>query len=241
MINTEDLTVREVRAVGALAEMRALQLDVLGDHLRLGKSQTYVVVRKLASAGLIHHPLLSVQAGAKWVVPTPAAVAWMLGWRAGDWRPTPLSAEHCRAVAQTRVALGAYASHAWMSERVMRHQTPGPGRYPYDGRLILTDWQCVAVKVDTTRYLTPEDFTHRLHTIYYQARRDQCVKVLYVCGGYIRPESATEIATQVSRYGADLDFMAVSLDALLAQHRGMRQPDGGLVLAMRHRATGGPH
>ncbi|MFJ9367663.1 hypothetical protein ACIRRA_25035 [Nocardia sp. NPDC101769] len=240
MINTETLKHREVRAVVGLAEMRAMQLDVRGDYLALGRTQTYDLARKLLDADLIY-PLIEVQAGAKWVVPKPRTSAWALGWRASDWRPSPMWAEHYRAVAQTRVALDACASHQWMSERIMRHEAPGRGPYPYDGRLMRPDWQCVAVKVDTTRYLTPEEFSHRLHAMRDQARRDQCAEVLYVCGGYVRPDTAVAIARRVLRYESDLDFVAMDLDSLIAKHRGPKRSGKGVVFPLRHRATGGAH
>ncbi|MFF0631292.1 hypothetical protein ACFYTS_02195 [Nocardia sp. NPDC004151] len=240
MINTETLTHREVRAVIGLAEMRGMQLDVLGQFLDMGRTQTYDLAARLLDAGMIH-PLIEVEPGPKWVVPKPAAVTWALGWRATDWRPSPMWASHYRAVAQTRVALDATASHAWMSERIMRHETAAPGAYAYDGRLMRPDWKCAAVKVDTSRYLKPEDFSHRLRLVTDQAHRDQCIEVLYVCGGYLRPDAAVALARQVLPYGPDLDFSVVDLQALIAKNQAPKSSGGAVVHSLRHRATGGAH
>ncbi|MFJ9367477.1 hypothetical protein ACIRRA_24060 [Nocardia sp. NPDC101769] len=240
MINTETLTHREVRALVGLAEMRAMQTDVLADYLQIGRSEVYRLARRLLDADLIH-PLMEMQAGTKWVVPKPGTSAWALGWRTADWRPSPMWAEHYRAVAQTRVALEACASQQWMSERIMRHEAPGRGPYPYDGRLMRPDWQCVAVKVDTTRYLTPEEFSHRLHAIRDQARRDQCAELLYVCGGYIRPETAVATARRILRYESDLGFATVDLDSLITRRSSPKRSGDGRVFPLRHRATGGAH
>ncbi|MFD0000769.1 hypothetical protein [Nocardia sp. NPDC127526] len=239
MITTK-LTANAVRALVGLTEMRGMQLDVLAEFLGVRRSEVYRLIHRLLDAQALH-PLMEVQAGAKWAVPTRTTAAWVLGWRPGDWRPSPMWASHCRAVAQTRVALGAQATERWTSDRIMRHQTPGPGLYPYDGRLIRPDWKSVAVKVDTSRYLTAEQLAHRLRTTVRQAHHDQCAGVMYVCDGYLRPDTVVAVARQALAYGPDLDFRVTDLATLRTEQSERNHAGDTRVASLRHHATGGEH
>ncbi|MGW5109145.1 hypothetical protein [Nocardia sp. NPDC004123] len=242
MIKLSQLTSRSIRALIGLAEMRGMQMDVLADFMRIGHTQVYDLANQLSAANAVHR-ITSVQRGPKWVVPTREAAEWVLGWRPGDWQPTPNFAVHCRAVAKTRVALGAHATEQWISDRVMRHDNPGPGLYAYDGRLLRPDHRPVAVKVDTSRHVTDAQLTHRLNAVVRQAHHDECDEILYVCDGYLTADDIATVARQTLPDIPDLALRVTSLDKLTGIDRVRTRRDAGVPTGtrdkVRRHATGG--
>ncbi|MFI6959910.1 hypothetical protein ACIBJI_41410 [Nocardia sp. NPDC050408] len=109
-------TARKTAVLTALADMRGMQLDVLGWYLGVERNHVYRLVADLVKDNKVH-PLEQVQPGEKWVVPTRVTAARYLGWRPKDWHPPLMYAEHHRAVAQARIMLVGNAADRWISER----------------------------------------------------------------------------------------------------------------------------
>ncbi|MFE4456093.1 hypothetical protein ACFROC_01935 [Nocardia tengchongensis] len=240
MIKYSNLTPRACEALVGLTEMRGMQLDVLADFMNVGRTQVYDLANRLLTANTVNL-LEMVQRGPKWVVPTREAAGWVLGWRPGDWQPRPNFATHCRAVAKTRVALGACATGQWISDRIMRHEHPGPGRYPYDGLLLRGDHRPVAVKVDTSRHLTGAELARRLNTVVRQAHHDECAEILYVCDGYLTPDYVATVARQTLPDIPDLALRVTRLDKLTSIDRLRPRRDAHARDGVRRRATGATH
>ncbi|MEU1428122.1 hypothetical protein ABZ412_13710 [Nocardia sp. NPDC005746] len=240
MINHSKLTPRSVQALVGLTEMRGMQMDVLADFMGIGRTQVYNLANQLSAADVVQR-IRTVQYGSKWVVPTRAAAGWVLGWRPGEWRPEPNFAAHCRAVARTRVALGACATEQWVSDRILRHDNPGPGLYTYDGQLLQPHRGAVAVKVDTSRNLTGAQLARRLNAVVRQAHHDECDEILYVCDGYLTPDTIATVARQTLPDIPDLVFRVTSLDKLAATERIHSRASAGRGDSMRQRPTGGAH
>ncbi|MGW4121887.1 hypothetical protein [Nocardia sp. NPDC004711] len=112
---------RKATALTLLAQHGGIQLDLLGLFLELERPHVYVLVRQLREEKLVR-PLERVQAGAKWVVATPATASRFLGWSVQNWRPSLGRAEHHRAVAQARLMLVGMDLQAWVSERELWHR-----------------------------------------------------------------------------------------------------------------------
>lgn len=230
-------TDREARAMDGLVQQRAMQVDVLAEFLGTGRNHVYELAATLQDAGLVH-PLRRVSAGAKWIVPTRRAVTGYFGYSLPDWKPSRLWSVRGRAIARTRIALGAIAFDGWESERELRYRPHSDtvhrgAYYPYDGRLPRTgaDGGPWAVKVDVTNY--PTDASRLVHRIYQAAERgahDGCTRLLYIYGGALTRDTVCRAADAVA---SDLEFEAVSLGDLL---HGCT-PNGGN--APVHRVVGG--
>ncbi|MFE3984735.1 hypothetical protein ACFXPR_09655 [Nocardia tengchongensis] len=117
----------------------------------------------------------------------------------------------------------------------MRHDNPGPGRYPYDGLLLRHDHRPVAVKVDTSRHVTGAQLTHRLNAVVRQAHHDDCGEILYVCDGHLTSDNVATAARQALPDIPDLAFRVTSLDRL----SGIYRIGTGASNGLRRRATGG--
>ncbi|MBF6463067.1 helix-turn-helix domain-containing protein [Nocardia puris] len=121
-------TARKSLALAGLSEMYGMQLDVLGWFLGMSEPHTYVLVRQLREQRLLL-PLMEVQPGIKWVVPTRDAAASVLGWvPRSTWRPPLKDAAHYRAVAQARIMLVGAEPGVWISERQLRHDAEHAAR-----------------------------------------------------------------------------------------------------------------
>ncbi len=240
MIRYSRLTSRGVQALVGLTEMRAMQTDVLAEFLGVGVAQTYRLAGQLADANAAER-LPSVRGEPTWIVPTRAAATWVLGWRPGEWRPRSNSAVHCRAVARTRVALGACATDQWVSDRVLRHELPGPGLYPYDGMLLRAAMTPVAVKVDTSARVTGAQLSRRLNLVVRQARQDECAEILYVCDGSLSTDDVATAARQTLPDIPDLVLRITRLDALVSGKPSHLRPVDRSCDSLRQRATGGAH
>ncbi|MFJ9365196.1 hypothetical protein ACIRRA_12350 [Nocardia sp. NPDC101769] len=229
-----------MHALVGLTEMRGMQMDVLADFMGIGHAQVYDLANQLDAANTVRR-IPAVQRGPKWVIPTRAAATWVLGWRPGDWQPAPNFATHCRAVARTRVALGARATDQWVCDRTLRHQQPGPGLYPYDGMLLRPDKPAVAVKVDTSAHLTGAQLTRRLNIVVRQAQQDECAEILYVCDGRLTPDDVATVAQQTLPDIPDLALRVTSLDHLATTARPHMRSVSQPRDTSQWRATGGAH
>ena len=119
---------RRTAVLTVLAQMRGMQLDVLGWFLDMDRNHVYVLVRRLREDKLVHG-LEQVQPGEKWVYPTRESASRYLGWPAKQWVPPTGLAEHYRVVAQARIMLVGAAPDRWVSERqlIRRARTLSPG------------------------------------------------------------------------------------------------------------------
>ncbi|BCK53023.1 hypothetical protein [Nocardia wallacei] len=113
---------RTTQAMTLLADSYGLQVDLLAIFLGTDRKRVYPLIRALQRDHLVM-PLVQVQPGDKWVVPTGAGAASYLGWNPYTvWRPREKDAGHYRAVAQARLIVGATDREAWVSERQLRHE-----------------------------------------------------------------------------------------------------------------------
>lgn len=218
-------TIRDMHALGGLVQQRAMQVDVLAEFLGIGTSHVYELIARLTDAEMLH-PLMAVGAGPKWVVPTRAAGARVLGYRPKGWKPSRLWSIHGRAAAQARIALGATAFDAWESERQLRTRNSYRGAYPYDGRVAARDNLSQAVKVLVAPHPTRAQLMRTITTAGVQAHRDQCAHLLIVCAG---PDvDATTRAARDSRrdnlsHLPDLHITVKALADLNSEHRSPNQ------------------
>ncbi|MEG8181767.1 hypothetical protein GZH49_25040 [Nocardia terpenica] len=120
---------RTTLAMTLLADSYGLQLDLLAMFLTIDNKRVYPLVHSLRRDHLVL-PLIRVQPGDKWVVPTGEAAASYLGWRPYTvWRPREKDANHYRAVAQARLMLVGTDLEAWVSERRLRHDAAAHARH----------------------------------------------------------------------------------------------------------------
>ncbi|MEU7140748.1 hypothetical protein ABZ942_14950 [Nocardia sp. NPDC046473] len=172
-------TDREARAMYGLVQQRAMQIDVLSQFLGTGRNHVYELLSDLQKAGLVH-PLRRIAAGPKWAVPTRTAVTRFFGASRPDWRPSPLWSIRGRAIARTRIALGATAFDAWESERELSYRANYPRRYPYDGRVLRTDAVSRAVLVLGHRDTSGPDLARQVTRAGRRAVEDGCTELLLV-------------------------------------------------------------
>ncbi|WP_435593342.1 hypothetical protein [Nocardia sp. bgisy118] len=215
---TAALRGRQFQALSGLVQQRAMQFDILGEFLNLGRSRTYEIVADLREACLVGESF-SLGSGANWVVPTRRGVTRYFGRSLPDWTPSPLWSIRGRAAAKARVMLGAVAVEDWSSERELLLEHNWRGAYPYDGRMVRTanrfalhaaaDWLVPvwAVKVDITRSPNPEQLMTALERAAAQAESDGCNTLLWMCAGAHHPDT---VHTAANRVRANLSFVAVT-------------------------------
>ncbi|WP_135234734.1 hypothetical protein [Nocardia sp. CS682] len=205
-------TDREARAMYALVQQRAIQVDLLAEFLGTGRNHVYELREHLEAAGLVH-PLMRVGPGPKWVVPTRPAVTRFFGTSRPDWRPSPLWSVRGRAITRTRIALGATAFDAWESERELSYRAHHPRRYPYDGRTVRTDAVSRAVLVLGHRDTSGADLVHQVSRAGRFAAEDGCTELLLV---HHQPADLPAVRTACDKAAlpVSLAVSAVTLTAL---------------------------
>ncbi|MET7773000.1 hypothetical protein [Nocardia sp. NPDC005366] len=220
MTHTEPLalTPRDMRALAAIVQQRAIQADLLTALLGTTRTHASATLTRLRRADLVL-PAKTVSSGLKWTVPTPKGVAEIYGRRLPDWTPSRAWCAYGRIATQIRIALGATDFDDWNSERDLRvlyrrGDDDGPlRRYPYDGRLVRTGghgrW---AVKIDTLdANASPTDVVTSLTRAAQRAELDGCTRLLYVCTGLHTPVA---IRTAARAVPSDLMLDAVQLEDL---------------------------
>ncbi|MFD6159185.1 hypothetical protein ACFWF7_08480 [Nocardia sp. NPDC060256] len=205
-------TDREARAMYALVQQRAIQVDILAELLGTGRNHVYELRDELESAGLVH-PLVRVGPGPKWIVPTRTAVTRFFGTARPDWRPSPLWSVRGRAITRTRIALEATTFDAWESERELSYRAHHPRRYPYDGRTVRTDTVSRAVLVLGHRDTSGADLVHQIHRAGQFADEDGCTELLLV---HHQPADLPAVRTACDKASlpVPLAVSAVTLTAL---------------------------
>lgn len=229
-------TERRTLVLGALSDMHAMQLDVLGWFLGMERNHVHALAADLARSGDVH-ALKQVQPGAKWVIPTRITAATYLGWRPADWQPPLMYAEHYRAVAQARIMLVGSDPKLWVSERTLRHRAQsaegGPrakqptavssGREPKLGRPHIHDgrflgvveghhgWWALEVELSKKH---PEAMDIALRGAIRAARdsdTEPMVGVLYLC----RTPSVLDNVTEAAQRLPDTEFGNLALDLVI--------------------------
>ncbi|KAA8889887.1 hypothetical protein F3087_00730 [Nocardia colli] len=192
-------TDREARAMYALVQHRAIQVDLLAQLLNTGANHVYELRADLESAGLVH-TLMRVGPGPKWIVPTRTAVTQFFGTSRPDWRPSPLWSVRGRAITRARLALGATAFDAWESERELAYRAQYPHRYPYDGRTTTTGGVSRAVLVLGARDTAVADLADVITRAGRTAADDGCSGLLVVHRlTHHAPADETAVHTAVTR------------------------------------------
>ncbi|MFI6363178.1 hypothetical protein ACIBG0_10560 [Nocardia sp. NPDC050630] len=210
-------TQREDRALCGLVQQRAMQVDVLAEFLGTGRNHVYELAANFRTAGLVH-PLRRIGAGPKWIVPTRRAVTWFFGHSRPDWQPSPLWSIRGRAVARTRIALGATAREEWESERELSYRAHHPRRYPYDGQVLRTDGVNEAVLVITTADTSAADLVQQATRAGQRAVDDRCARLLIV---HTEPAGAALVRAAVTSapLSVTLGVTTVTLEALTRDGR----------------------
>lgn len=206
-------TRRQWVALAALVQHRGMQIDTLAGFLGIGRNHVYGLVAELTEQGLVH-PLREIGVGAKWIIPTPTGHRWYGPHRVPDPHTPLLWSIRARAVAQTRIALGARDYEQWRSDLDLCTDKSYRGRYPYDGQ-----WNSpaalVAVKVDCVGYrLTPGKLAENLRRVTTRVRTDGCDGLLWVSHGVTPADLVRTALTDRLNRGAPSAFAVVDYTAL---------------------------
>ncbi|MGW3278011.1 hypothetical protein [Nocardia rhamnosiphila] len=208
-----DMTGRQIRALTALVQHRAMQTDTLAEFLDTGRNHVYELLTELRDLDMIEPDLLRLAApGGKWIVPNQRALNWYFGRRIRRWTPSLLWSVHGRAVNRTRIALRARDLDSWTSEREFTLGGCAPD-FPGDAEWNTPHGDRILVKVDTVGHPIPvSKLAETLQRIVHRTRIDWCTGILWVCAGRTTADTVrTAAAGLADRSSALTDELTIAV------------------------------